>query len=352
MTGITNYQWILQKRPEGRVKRSDFEFRQSELPPLQAGECLVKVLYMAMDPATRGWMSASGGYLEPLPLGGPVMGVTIGKVVESRNPQIEAGTVVAGVGQWAKYMIVGPQQISPVRTGSLGILAPMDVSTGFELPMYLHAMGTSGGTAHRGLFDIAAMKAGDKVLVSGAAGSVGSLVAQMARLKGAAKVVGIAGGAEKCATVVRDYGCDACIDYRATDNLSAAIAREFPDGLDVFFDNVGGDILEAAIDNLAKGARIAVSGMVSQYNNSEPAPGPRNLWNLVVNTARIEGFLVGDYFGTPASEAAYREIAAWLKAGQLNARLDVREDFENTPDVFNQLFTGGNNGRLVMKVPD
>lgn len=352
MAGITNYQWILQKRPEGRVKRSDFEFRKSELAPLQPGECLVKVLYMAMDPATRGWMSPSGGYLEPLPLGGPVMGVTIGKVVESRNPQMAAGTVVAGVGQWAKYMIAGPDQISPVRTGTLGLLAPMDVSTGFELPMYLHAMGTSGGTAHRGLFDIAGMKAGDKVLVSGAAGSVGSLVAQMAKLKGAAKVVGIAGGAEKCATVVRDYGCDACLDYRATDNLSAAIAQEFPTGLDVYFDNVGGDILEAAIDNLSKGARIAVSGMVSQYNNSAPAPGPRNLWNLVVNTARIEGFLVSDYFGTPASEAAYREIAGWLKAGHLNARLDVREDFENTPEVFNQLFTGGNNGRLVMKVPD
>lgn len=352
MTTYTNYQWILQQRPEGLVKRSDFEFRESVLRPRADGECVVKIMYMAMDPATRGWMSPGGGYAEPLPLGGPVLGVTIGKVVESRNPQIREGTVVAGVGEWGKYMIAGPQQIAAVRAGAHGVLAPMDTSTGHELPMYLHAMGTSGGTAWYGLIDVAGMKAGDRVLVSGATGSVGQLVTQMAKLKGAAKVVGIAGGAAKCAEAVRDYGCDACIDYKATKDISSAIGREFPEGLDVYFDNVGGDILEAALDHLAKRARVAICGMISRYNDSTPSPGPKNLWNLLVHTARIEGFLVSDWFGTAGSEDAYLQISEWLKQGSLKAKLDIRSDFDKVPDVFNLLFTGGNDGRLVVKVPD
>jgi NADPH-dependent curcumin reductase CurA len=348
----TNQQWILERRPEGRVKRSDFEFRETPLPPLEPNECLVKIMYLAMDPATRGWMSPGGGYVDPLPLGGPVMGVTIGKVVESRNPKIEPGLVVAGVGHWAKYMIVGPEQISPVRSGAMGVLAPMDASSGHELPMYLHAMGTSGGTAWYGLFEIAAMKPGDNVLVSGAAGSVGLLVTQFAKLKGAGKVVGIAGGSAKCLEATRDYGCDACIDYRSTADMSAAIRREFPQGLDVYFDNVGGEILEAALDNLAKRARIAVCGMISKYNDSAPSPGPGNLWNLLVHTARIEGFLVSDYFGTPSCEAAYRQISDWLKAGKLNARLDIRDSFDRVPETFDELFSGGNHGRLIVRLPD
>jgi NADPH-dependent curcumin reductase CurA len=349
---ITNQQWILERRPHGRVSRSDFEFREEPIRALEPGECLVKTMYMAMDPATRGWMAPGGGYVDPLPLGGPVMGVTIGKVVDSQNPQIETGTVVAGVGHWARYMIAGPDQISPVRTGAMGMLAPMDTSSGHALPMYLHALGTSGGTAWYGMMDIAAMKPGDNVLVSGAAGSVGSLATQFARLKGAGKVVGIAGGDTKCAEATRNYACDACIDYRNTPDISAAIGKEFPNGIDVYFDNVGGEILEAAIDHLAKLARIAICGMISSYNDSEPSPGPKNLWNLLVHTARMEGFLTSDYFGTPGCEAAYRQIGQWLKDGKLNARLDIREDFENVPEIFDELFSGGNHGRLIVKVPD
>jgi NADPH-dependent curcumin reductase CurA len=228
----------------------------------------------------------------------------------------------------------------------------MDTSSGHALPMYLHAMGTSGGTAYYGMMEIARLKRGDRVLVSGAAGSVGSLATQIARLKGAAKVVGIAGGAAKCEEATRDYACDACIDYKSTADVAAAIAREFPQGLDVYFDNVGGEILEAAMDNLAKGARIAICGMISQYNDSRPAPGPKNMWNLLVSTARIEGFLASDYFGTPACEAAYQEISQWLKDGRMNARLDIREEFDRVPEIFDELFSGGNHGRLIVKVPD
>lgn len=352
MSNQLNHQWILKKRPEGLISPGDLEFRETPVPALQDGQCLIRILYIAMDPATRTWISESGGYLEPLPLGSPVLGVTIGRVEASENPDIPEGMTVAGVGPWARYMVARPDQITPSQTGAQGVLAPVDTSGSLELPMYLHALGTSGGTAYYGLVEVADLQPGDKVLVSGAAGSVGSLVSQIARLKGAGKVVGIAGGSHKCEEAVRDYACDTCIDYKAVDNLSDAIGREFPEGFDIYFDNVGGNVLEAAMDHMAKGARVSVCGMISQYNDAEGPPGPRNMWNLVANTARIEGFLVSDYFGTPECEQAYGEIAQWLSEGKLNAKLDIREDFENIPDVFNQLFTGGNDGRLVVKVPE
>lgn len=350
MTRI-NHEWILKRRPEGLVKNSDFEYRESTVPELAAGQTLVKVLYLAMDPATRGWMG-DGGYVDPLPLDKPVMGVTVGEVVETRHPDVKVGTIVAGVGNWARYMVLGPEQMSSVRAGELGVLAPMDTSSGHPLPMYLHALGTSGGTAWYGLMEIAKMQAGDAVLVSGAHGSCGSLVCQYAKLNGASKVVGIAGGEDKCRELVELYGCDSAIDYKHSDDLSAAIGREFPNGFDVFFDNVGGETLEAAMDNMAKNARIAVCGMISQYNATEAAAGPNNMWNLVANTATIRGFLVSDYFGSAECEAAYGQIAQWLNEGRLNARVDIRDDFDKVPEVFNLLFTGGNRGRLMVKVSD
>jgi len=348
---LVNQQWILKKRPVGLLKPSDLECRTSDVPPLKDGECLVKVKYLAMDPATRGWMGESGGYVDPLPLDGPVMGVTVGEVIESRNPAIGKGMIVAGVGPWAKYIVVGPKGISPLRSGDLGVLAPMDTSTGHDLPVYLHALGTSGGTAYYGLMTIAAMKPADKVLVSAAGGSVGSLACQFAKLKGASKVVGIAGGAAKCRVVKELYGCDAVIDYKSAGSIAAKIKAEFPDGLDVYFDNVGGETLEAALDNLAKNARIAICGMISQYNAPDER-GVRNLWNLLVREARIEGFLVSSWFGSPECEAAYREIDGWLKSGRLNATLDIRDMFGDIANAYNLLFTGGNRGRLIVRAPD
>lgn len=348
---ITNQTWILKKRPVGQLKPSDLELKTSDLAPLKDGETLVKVKYLAMDPATRGWMGESGGYVDPLPLGGPVMGVTVSEVVESKNKAIRPGTIVAGVGPWAKYIVAGPNGISPVRSGDLGVLSPMDTSTGHDLPVYLHAMGTSGGTAYYGLMSVAGMKRGDRVLVSAAGGSVGSLACQIARLKGASKIVGIAGGAAKCREVKELYGCDAVIDYKAGGAMSEKIKAEFPDGLDVYFDNVGGEILEAAIDNLAKNARIAICGMISQYNTPDER-GIRNLWNLLVKEARIEGFLVSSWFGSAGCEAAYKEIDGWLKAKKINAVLDIRDMFGDIADAYNLLFTGGNRGRLIVRVPD
>ena len=347
----TNQQWILKSRPVGMLKPSDLELKTTDLAPLKDGECLVKVKYLAMDPATRGWMGESGGYVDPLPLGGPVMGVTVSEVVESKNKAIRPGVIVAGVGPWATYIVAGPTGISPVRSGDLGVLSPMDVSTGHDLPTYLHAMGTSGGTAYYGLLRVAAMKPGDKVLVSAAGGSVGSLVCQIAKLKGASKVVGVAGGAAKCREVKELYGCDAVIDYKAGGAMRDRIKAEFPEGLDVYFDNVGGEILEGAIDNLAKNARIAICGMISQYNTPDER-GVRNLWNLLVHEARIEGFLVSSWFGSADCDAAYREIDGWLKTGRLKSIVDVRDMFGDIVNAYNLLFTGGNRGRLIVRAPD
>lgn len=346
---MVNHEWILKSRPVGNVKMTDFECRESTVEKLSDGQTLVKVRYLAMDPATRGWMG-DGGYVDPLPLGKPCMGVTVGEVIETLNPDIAVGTVVAGVGNWARYMVLERDQVSLTRAGELGVLAPMDVSSGHPLTMYLHALGTSGGTAWYGLMEVAGMKAGDNVLVSGAHGSCGSLVCQFAKLKGAGRVVGIAGSTEKCSELIELYGCDAAIDYKQCDDLSEAIAKELPEGFDVFFDNVGGATLEAAMDNMAKHARIASCGMISQYNATESAPGPRNMWNLVAQTATISGFLVSDYFGSPECEAAYDQIAQWLDSGQLHSRVDVRDAFDRVPEVFNELFTGGNKGRLMVEV--
>jgi len=346
---LINHEWILKHRPVGNIKMSDFEYRTSEVAELQDGQTLVRIRYLAMDPATRGWMG-EGGYVGPLPLDEPCMGVTVSEVIDTRNPEVEVGTILAGVGNWARYMVLDKDQVSATRAGELGVLAPMDVSSGHPLPMYLHALGTSGGTAWYGLMEVAGMQSGDNVLVSGAHGSCGSLVCQYAKLKGAAKVVGIAGGAEKCAELIELYGCDAAIDYKSCDDLSAAIGEAFPEGFDVFFDNVGGEILEAAMNNMAKNARIAACGMISEYNATEPAPGPSNMFKLVAQTATLKGFLVSDFFGRPECEAAYGQIAQWIDEGKLHSKVDIRDSFDRVPEVFNELFTGGNKGRLMVEV--
>lgn len=347
-----NQTWILKRRPVGLLKSADLELREDKIAQIGDGECLIKVQYLAMDPATRGWMSETGGYVDPLPLDGPVMGVSIGTVIESRNAEIKDGTAVAGVGPWGKYNVVGPNEISSVQTGELGRLAPMDTSTGHPLPMYLHAMGTSGLTAYYGLVDIGQVKEGDRVLVSAAAGSVGSLACQIARLKGASRVVGIAGGDVKCKDVTERYRADAVIDYKNSKDISAAIGDAFPDGLDVYFDNVGGEILEAALNHLTHGARVPVCGMISQYNATDAGTGVRNLWNLLVHEARIEGFLLTSYFGTPECVAAANEISEWLKSGEITAVIDERDLFSDIVKAYNLLFSGGNRGRLIVRVPE
>lgn len=339
MSNRVNRQWLLVKRPQGIPQPSDYEWRESPIPEPGDGEVLVRVLYAAMDPAIRGWMDPSGNYMDPIPLGDPVRSVILGKVIKSNSDQHAEGDIVSGLGAWADYF-----------TSPGFMLTPVPVQWGHDLSTYLHPLGPVGATAYYGLFEIGKLKDGENVLVSAAAGGVGSLVGQMAKIKGC-KVVGIAGGKEKCDWITSELGFDAAIDYRACEDMSGAIAQHFPDGFDVYFENVGGAILEAAMDNMAPHARIAVCGMISGYNETDnPEPGPRNMWNLLVKQALIEGFLVSDYF--PRAMEGYTQINEWIKDGKIKFKVDVREGLENTPEIFNHLFDGSHDGKLIVKFTD
>ena len=330
-----NRQWLLAKRPVGGPENGDFEYREVDVPKPGEREVLLRIIYALIDPAQRGWMDAGGNYFDPSPLGEPMRSGIIAKVVKSNSDLHPVGQYVSGLGGWEDYTVV-PE-------GSVDII-PYDGSQ--ELGAFSHLLGTKGATAYFGLLEVCSLKEGDQVLVSSAAGAVGSLVGQFARIKGC-RVVGIAGGPEKCRWVTEELGFDAVIDYRATDDISAAIAEQFPDGLDVYFDNVGGEMLEAAIDNLALGARIAICGMISEYNEAD-APGPRNLWNLLVRRARIEGFLVADF--RPRYQEARAAIDLWIKEGKLKYKLDEREGFDTLPKTLNCLFDGDHDGRLLVKL--
>ncbi len=334
-----NREWLLVQRPQGEPKPSDYQWRESPVPEPGPGEFVVRVLYAAMDPAIRGWMDAQGNYMPPIPLGTPVRSVVLGKVVKSNVVAHPVGQIVSGLGAWADYVVCKP-----------GYVGPVPVEWGHDLTTYLHPLGAVGATAYYGLFEIGRLKDGENLLVSGAAGGVGSLVGQMGKIKGC-KVVGIAGGADKCRWLTEELGFDAAIDYRATKDLSAEIRKHFPGGFDVYFENVGGATLEAAMDNMAMHARIAICGMISAYNDShDPPPGPRNMWNILVKRAHVEGLLVSDYMHR--AMPGYQQINDWIKAGKLKFKVDVRDGLENAPEVFNKLFTGSHDGKLLLKIAD
>lgn len=339
MSNQRNRQWLIVKRPEGMPGPENFEYRETEIPTPGEGEILIRILIAIMDPAQRGWMDPAGNYFEPMPLGEPVRSVTIAQVVESNSDMHPVGQIVSGLGGWADYAVV-----------PAGSVAPVPVEWGHDLSAYAHVFGAVGATAYYGLFEVCDLKDGENVLVSGAAGGVGSLVGQFAKIKGC-KVVGIAGGPEKCNWLTEELGFDSAIDYRSVDGLSDAIGEQFPDGLDVYFDNVGGETLEAAMDHLALGARIGICGMISEYNQThDPEPGPKNMWNLLVKRARIEGLLVADYMHR--AQDGYEQINEWLKEGKVKYKVDIRDSFEDIPETFNCLFDGSHDGKLMVKLAD
>lgn len=337
-----NRQWCLMRRPQGRLQPGDLALQPGAVPTPADGEILVRTKLLCMDPTIRNFMEAAPGYGLPIALGSPVRGMVIGEVVASRHAAHVPGTTVWGFGSWSDYLVAPGAQLRRVP-----------VEMGYPLPAYAHVLGTIGLTAHYGLFDIAGLRRGDTVLVTGAAGAVGSLVGQMARIAGAARVIGIAGGAEKCARAVHDYGYDACLDYRVTPDMASAIGAVAGDGIDVVFDNVGGALLEAALAHLAIGARVALCGMIAGYGKAEPAPGPRNLWNLVVRRARMQGFLVSAILGDALrTDAMLTQIAGWLRDGRLRYDVDVREGMAGVPEAFDCLFSGAHRGRLLVAVDE
>ncbi len=334
MTAIANRQFRLAARPVGLPKASDWTLVDEPVREPGEGEFLVRNAYISLDPAMRGWMNESKSYVPPVGIGEVMRAYSAGEVVASRHPKFPVGSRVAGLFGVQEYALSDGKGARIVDTA----LAP--------LPTYLGVLGMTGMTAYFGLLDVGEAKEGDTVVVSGAAGAVGGVVGQLAKIKGC-RVVGIAGGAGKCRHLVDELGFDAAIDYKAED-VRAALRQHCPQGIDVYFDNVGGDILDAALANLALHARVVVCGAISQYNATEGVRGPSNYLSLLVNRARMQGMVVFDY-AARYGEAA-REMAGWLAEGRLASRVDIAEGFDTFPDALLRLFSGDNTGKLLLKV--
>jgi hypothetical protein len=330
-----NHQVRLAARPVGAVKASDWSRAEEAVRAPAAGEIVVKVLYLSLDPAMRGWMNDNkASYIPPVGLGEVMRALGVGRVVASNNAGFAVGDHVTGLLGAQEYAVTDGNGLFKVDSR----LAP--------LPVYLGTLGMPGLTGYFGLLEVGKPNAGDTVVVSGAAGAVGSVVGQVAKIKGA-RVVGIAGGADKCRYLVEELGFDAAIDYKR-ENVAAALAQHCPKGIDVFFDNVGGDILDAALTRLARGARVVICGAISQYNNTTPVKGPANYLSLLVQRATMTGIVVADYY--PRAGQAMMEMGGWIASGKLKTREDVVQGLDRFPEAFDMLFSGANQGKLVLQV--
>jgi NADPH-dependent curcumin reductase CurA len=331
---LVNHQFRLAARPVGLPKPSDWEYTEEPVPELGDRETLVKVLYLSLDPAMRGWMNDARSYIAPVGIGETMRAGGIGEVLVSNHPDLAPGDHVTGMLGVQDYAVVHGNAVTKIDVS----LAP--------LPTYLGTLGMPGLTAYFGLLDIGKPQEGETVVVSGAAGAVGGVVGQIAKLKGC-RVVGIAGGAEKCRYVVEDLGFDAAIDYKAGD-VSAGLREHAPKGIDIYFDNVGGEILDHALAGLARHARVIICGAISQYNATGAVQGPSNYLSLLVNNASMTGFVIFDYADRYAE--GLREMGGWFAAGKLVSREDIAEGLESFPDTLLRLFSGENTGKLVLKL--
>ncbi len=331
-----NHQIRLAARPVGLPKRNDWSFTEEPVKQPGAKEVLVKVLYLSLDPAMRGWMNEGRSYIKPVALGDVMRAGAAGKVIASNLPQFAVGDYVTGGFGVQEYAISDGKDIVKVDPR----VAP--------LPVFLGTLGMPGMTAYFGLLDIGQPKEGETVVVSGAAGAVGTVVGQIAKIRGC-RAIGIAGGQDKCRWIVDELGFDAAIDYKH-EEVGAALKRHCAKGVDVYFDNVGGDILDAVLARLARNARVIICGAISQYNTTAPVKGPSNYLSLLVNRAMMKGMVVFDY--ADRYHLAAREMAGWMAQGKLKARTDVSVGLENFPEALLKLFKGENTGKLVLKVAD
>jgi NADPH-dependent curcumin reductase CurA len=330
-----NRQITLAARPEGEPKESDFALVESEVPQPGVGEVLVRANWLSLDPYMRARMSTARSYARPTELGEPMTGQVVGEVVESQDGRYAPGDLVLGQLGWQDYAVA--------RGGALRKLDP-----NLAPPQtWLHVLGATGLTAWFGLYDVGRPMPGDAVVVSAASGAVGQVVGQLAKLAGCGPVVGIAGGPDKCGDLTGLYGYDAAIDYKA-DDVNARLKETCPNGVDVYFDNVGGALSETVFRRLAIGARVVICGQVSQYNLAEPELAPRNLGFLIVFRARLQGFLVTDY--APRFGEALPRLGRLLAEGRLNYREDVTEGLENAPRAFIGMLRGENRGKALVKI--
>ena len=331
---LVNRRYHLAARPVGLPTASDWSLDSVPVEEPRDGQLLVEVQYISLDPAMRGWMNEGKSYIAPVSIGDVMRAGAIGRVIASRHPGFAVGEHVSGTFGVQNYALSDGKGMVKVDPK----LAP--------LPVYLGTLGMPGMTAYFGLLEVGELKNGDTVVVSAAAGAVGTVVGQIAKIKDC-RVVGIAGGADKCAWLVKELGFDAAIDYKAQD-VKKALHEHCPKGLDVYFDNVGGDILDAALTQLARGARIVICGAISQYNNTTPVKGPANYLSLLVNRASMKGMVVFDYAARYGE--AVRELGGWLAAGRLKSREHLVAGLDMFPQALLMLFRGENTGKLVLKV--
>ena len=325
----------LAARPVGLPRDSDWSQGEEAVGAPGDGQVLVEVLYLSLDPAMRGWMNEGKSYIAPVKIGDVMRASGVGRIVDSKHAKLAVGDFVTGALGAQEYSLSDGKGLTRVDPG----LAP--------LPDYLGVLGMPGLTAYFGLLDVGKAREGNTVVVSGAAGAVGLVVGQIAKIKGC-RVVGIAGGADKCAWLTGELGFDAAVDYKGED-VKKALKAHCPAGIDVYFDNVGGEILDAALTQLARGARVVVCGAISQYNNTAPVRGPSNYLSLLVNRASMTGMVVFDY--ADRYGAALAEMAGWLQAGRLKSRVQVVEGgIERFPEALLMLFKGENTGKLVLEV--
>jgi NADPH-dependent curcumin reductase len=334
MNALVNHQFRLARRPVGMVQRSDFDYTEVPVPRSGDGEVLIKILYISLDPAMRGWMNEGKSYVPPVGIGEVMRAGAVGRVIASNDPSLVVGDHVVGM--------LGVQEYAVAKAKGLTKVDPRLV----PLPVYLGTLGMPGMTAYFGLLEVGRPQEGNTVVVSGAAGAVGQVVGQIAKIKGC-RAIGIAGGPDKC-DYLRSIGFDAAIDYKHED-VKAALKQHCPNGIDVYFDNVGGEILEAALTRLAMHARIVICGAISQYNEAR-MKGPSNYMSLLVSRASMTGMVVFDY-ASRYGEAA-REMGGWMAAGKLKSREDVVEGLASFPETLLKLFKGENTGKLVLKVAD
>ncbi|OBJ50303.1 NADP-dependent oxidoreductase [Mycobacterium sp. 1423905.2] len=330
-----NRRFLLRQRPTGRIGPDTFELSEEAIPDLAQGEALVRVDWISLDPTNRTWIDDTPTYLPPVGIGEVMRAGGLGEVVASKNPRYPVGQLVQGLLGWQEYVVASDS--AP--------LLPVEVASGVSPSAYLGALGITGLTAWLGIRDIGKPRPGETVVVSAAAGAVGSVAGQLAKVDGA-RVVGIAGGPEKCALLTDQLGFDAAVDHRAED-WAAQLAAATPDGIDVDFENVGGDIMDAIFARLNLNARVALCGLISGYNSADPPPGPRAFGNLLIQRATLRGFIVLDHLGRAPEASA--EISGLIADGRLTPLETVVEGFEQLPTAINMLFDGANVGKLVVK---
>jgi NADPH-dependent curcumin reductase CurA len=331
----TNLQIKLASRPTRQVTAENFVTELHPIPRPRDGEVLLRTRYLSLDPAMRGWLRDVRSYMPPVAIGEVMRALGIGEVIESRDPGFAPGELCEGLLGWQHFATLPGGGLRKIDER----LAPA--------PSHLGVLGVTGMTAYFGLLEVGALGDGETVLVSAAAGATGSVAGQLARIKGC-RTVGVAGGADKCAFVVGELGFDDCIDYKAEADLDAAIVRTCPGGVDVYFDNVGGAVLNAALRRLRRGARVVLSGAISQYNEEKLLPGPSNYLSLQVRRARMEGFVVFDY--QDRYDEAARVMAAWMREGKLKGHEQFVDGLEHAVEALQLLFSGGNTGKLILRI--